>query len=143
MLGSAPYLAGCYASMPINGTPQAGTTVVLDLNDRGRVVLGDAIGPSARTVEGQVASASDSSYSLRVNSVSYLNGQSNRWSGEPLTVPVSLVSQASQRAFSRSRTALLGAGAVAALAILLKSTNLVGGGSSTDRNGPPTPPGSS
>lgn len=143
VIGSTPYLAGCYASMPLRGTPVAGTTVVLDLNDRGRVALGDQIGPSATVVEGQVTSASDSAYSLRVSSVSYLNGQSNRWSGEPLTVPVSLVSQATQRTFSRSRTALLSAGAVAALAILIKSTNLVGGGSNSSRGNPPPPPGSS
>ena len=143
VLGSMPYMAGCYASMPVRGTPQAGSTVVLDLNDRGRVSLGDQIGPSARTIEGEVASASDSSYSLRVRSVSYLNGQSNRWSGEPLTVPVSLVSQATQRSFSRSRTALLSAAAAVALAVILKSTNLVGGGSSNGGDNPPPPPGSS
>jgi hypothetical protein len=143
MLGSMPYLAGCYASMPLQGTPTSGSTVVLDLNDQGRVALGELIGPSAATVEGQVASANESSYSLRVSSVSYLNGQSNRWSGEALTVPANLVSQAKQRTFSRSRTALLGAAAVAALALLIKSTNLIGGGSGGDKGDPPPPGGTS
>lgn len=143
VLGGMPYLAGCYASIPLRGTPQAGTTVVLDLNDRGRVALGEQIGPSATTVEGQVAAANDTSYSLRVSSVSYLNGQSNRWSGEPLTVPTSLVSQAKLRTFSRSRTALLGAAAVAALAILIKSTNLIGNSSGGDKGTPPPPGGTS
>jgi hypothetical protein len=137
MLGSMPYLAGCYASMPVRGTPQAGSRVVLDLNDRGRVALGDQIGPSAAAVEGEVASATDSSYSLRVRSVTYLNGQSNRWSGEPLTVPVSLVSQSTQRTFSRSRTAILGAAAVAALALLIKGTNLIGSSAGGDKTDPP------
>jgi hypothetical protein len=142
VLGSVPYLAGCYASMPVNGTPAAGTTVVLDLNDRGRVALGEQVGPSARTIEGQVGSASDSTYSLRVSSVSYLNGQSNRWSGEPLTVPANLVSRATQRTFSRGRTTLLGVAAAAALAILIKSTNLLGNASGGGDVGRPPPPGS-
>jgi hypothetical protein len=142
VLGSVPYLAGCYASMPVNGAPAAGSTVVLDLNDRGRVALGEQVGPSARTIEGQVASASDSTYSLRVSSVSYLNGQSNRWSGEPLTVPANLVSRATQRSFSRGRTTLLGVAAAATLAVLIKSTNLIGSASGGDKGNPSPPPGS-
>lgn len=137
VLGSVPYLAGCYASMPVQGTPMAGTTVVLDLNDRGRVALGDQIGPSARSIEGQVTSASDSTYSLRVSAVAYLNGQSNRWAGEPMSVPVNLVSQATQRTFSRTRSTLLGAAAAAALAILIMSTNLIGGASGGVGGDPP------
>jgi hypothetical protein len=128
--------------MPVSRTPATGTTLVLDLNDRGRVVLGDQIGPSATKVEGEVASASDSVYSLRVSSVSYLNGQSNRWSGEPLAVPTNLVSQVKQRTFSRSRTASLAVAAAAALAVLLKSTNLVGSGSGGGDVGRPPPSGS-
>lgn len=142
-LGTLPYLVGCYASVPVRGTPSPGSTVVLDLNDRGRVALGDQIGPSAATVQGEVASASDSSYELRVRSVTYLNGQSNRWSGEPLTIPASLVSQSTQRSFSRTRTAILGAAAVAALAVLLRSTNLIGSASGGDRDGPPPTGGTS
>lgn len=142
VLGSVPYLAGCYASMPVHGTPAAGTTLVLDLNDRGRVVLGDQVGPSATKIEGEVASASDSVYSLRVRSVSYLNGQANRWSGEPLTVSTNLVSQATQRTFSRGRTTLLGVAAAVTLAVLLKSTNLLGSSSGGDKGNPPPPPGS-
>lgn len=142
MLGSVPYLAGCYASIPVHGTPAAGTTVVLDLNDRGRVILGDQIGPSATKVEGEIASASDSLYSLRVNSVSYLNGQSNRWSGEPLTVSANLVSQTTQRSFSRTRTTLLGVAAAAALAVLITGTNLIGNASGGEKGNPPPPGGS-
>jgi hypothetical protein len=142
VLGSVPYLAGCYASMPVNGPPAAGTTVVLDLNDRGRVALGEQVGPSATTIEGRVSSASDSVYSLRVASVSYLNGQSNRWSGESLAVPANLVSRATQRSFSRGRTTLLGVAAAATLAVLIKSTNLIGSASGGDKGNPPPPSGS-
>ena len=126
--------------MPVSSTPATGTTLVLDLNDRGRVALGDQIGPSATRVEGQVASASDSMYSLRVSSVSYLNGQSNRWSGEPLAVPANLVSQVKQRTFSRSRTVSLAVAAAATLAVLLKSTNLIGSASGGGEVGRPPPP---
>jgi hypothetical protein len=119
-------LAGCYTTRPVTSAPAPGATVVLDLTDRGRVDLGERIGPSASSIEGVVQLRNDSSYVLRVSSVSFLNGQSNKWSGEPLTVPASLVSRARLREFSRSRTTAVGVGVAAALAALFITTDFLG-----------------
>jgi hypothetical protein len=121
-----PALAACYTTVPVEPATAPGSTLVLDLNDRGRVALGDSIGPSAARIEGVLATRSESSYVLRVSSVQYLNGQSNRWSGEPLSVPATLVDRARERRYSRARTYGLAAGVLAAVVAVVVSTDLFG-----------------
>ena len=128
MLAGLSPLAGCYVSRPVTTAPAPGTTLLLELSDRGRVALGDRVGPSAATIEGVLLSPGDSLYRLRVSSVTYLNGQNNRWSGESLAVPLDLVSRARYREFSRSRTTAVGVGIAAALVALFANTNFLGSG---------------
>jgi hypothetical protein len=137
MLASLTPLSGCYSTRPLTTAPVPGTTVLLDLNDRARVQLGDRIGPAASRIDGIVQSQNDTSYMLRVSSVSYLNGQSNKWSGEPLTVPTSLVSQSRVREFSRSRTTAVGVAIAAAIVTLFATTNFFGRGASEREPVPP------
>lgn len=137
LAGIAP-LAGCYTTRPVETAPIPGATVLLDLTDQGRVQLGNLVGPSAARIEGVVQARSDTSFMLHVSSVTYLNGQMNRWSGEPLTVPSMLVSRARLREFSRSRTTAVGVGIAAALITLFTTTNFLG--SSGGERIPPPPP---
>ena len=134
-------LTGCYSTRPLTTAPVPGTTVVLDLNDRARVQLGDRIGPSAASIEGVVQPGSDSGYVINISSVKYLNGQTNQWSGERFTLSPTLVTQAWQREFSRSRTMSLGLGITAAIVTLMLKTDFLsktGGGQPTN---PPPPTG--
>ena len=134
-------LTGCYSTRPLTTAPVPGTTVVLDLNDRARVQLGDRIGPSAASIEGVVQPGSDSGYVINISSVKYLNGQTNQWSGERFTLSPTLVTQAWQREFSRSRTMSLGLGIAAAIVTLVLKTDFLsktGGGQPTN---PPPPTG--
>ena len=133
-----PTLAACYSTVPVAPATAPGSTLVLDLNDRGRVALGDSIGPSAARIEGVLATRSESSYVLRVSSVQYLNGQSNRWAGEPLTVPADLVGRAQERRYSRARTYGLAAGVVATIVAVVVSVDLFGS-NGPGRVGPPPP----
>lgn len=126
LLTGVASLTGCYTTRPVTGAVAPGTEVVLQLSDRGRSVLGDSIGPSADQIRGTIEAARDSSYVLRVSSVQYLNGQSNRWTGEPLTVRMDLVNRTQQRQFSRSRTWGLGLGIAAAILAVALSTDLLG-----------------
>jgi hypothetical protein len=139
VLAGVSSITGCYTQRPVTGAPPPGTTVVLDLSDRGRVALGDSIGTAASRIEGVVQSSSDSSYVLRVSSVQYLNGQSNRWSGEPLSVRTDLIGRTRERQFSRSRTWALGLGVAAAILTVALTTDLFGRGTlgrSNDGSGP-------
>lgn len=140
LTGVSP-LMGCYSTRPLSTAPAPGSTVVLDLNDRARVQLGDRIGPSAASIEGIVQPGSDSGYAISISSVKYLNGQTNQWSGERFTLAPGLVTQAWQREFSRSRTWSLGLGIAAAIATVVLKTSFfsnTGGGQTTT---PPPPTG--
>jgi hypothetical protein len=140
LLTGVASLSGCYVHTPLAGAPRPGSTVVLDLNDRGRLALGDSIGSSAAEIRGAVEASSDSSYVLRVESVRYLNGQFNRWSGEPLLVRADLVGRARERQFSRKRSWALGLGTAAAIVAVALTTDLFGSGSigRTTERPPPT-----
>lgn len=132
---SAAAIAGCYVYSPAPVTPAAGSHILLELNDRGRVGLGDSIGPSARTIEGTTIFGSDSAYKLGVRRVGYLNGQSNTWTGEPLLVARDFVTKATQQRFSRSRTWLTATGLTAAAVAFISSRGLLGIGSDSKKSG--------
>src|SRR5215208_2539529 len=87
---------GCYSFPTVVNPPPVGTRVVLELNDRGRSVMGESIGPAATRIEGVVKSAPDSAYPLSVVSVDYSNGNTNKWNGEPLTVSRNFISTVKQ-----------------------------------------------
>lgn len=128
--------SGCYINTPIVAVPAPGQTLDLELNDRGRVGLGGNIGPAATSVEGMLQSQTDSAYMIRVASVGYVNGQSNKWNGEPLTIQKDFVKDVSQRTFSRGRS-LLATGILTAVVLAFAvSRNLLGAGNA-DRDPPP------
>ncbi|HJP85970.1 MAG TPA: hypothetical protein VJ852_08275 [Gemmatimonadaceae bacterium] len=118
------FVSGCYTYSPMPAAPAPGTEVVLGLNDQGRVSLGQSVGPSAQQIEGKLESHTDSAYVVSVSSVSYFNGGMNKWSGEPLTIGRTLVSDIRERQFSRSRTFAVAAAATAALLTFVFSRSL-------------------
>lgn len=126
-------VTACYSTVPLQPAPAPGTRVVLDLNDQGRVELGDRIGPGAMTVGALLDARTDTSMQVRVRSVSYLNGQTNTWSGESMTIPTRLVGQARQQNFSRTRSASVGAAIVAGIVLIITKTNLIGSSSGGTR----------
>lgn len=122
--------SGCYVNTPIVAAPAPGDRLDLELNDRGRVGLGENIGPAAINVEGLFQSQTDSAYLIKVASVVYVNGQSNKWNGEQLSVQKDFVKDVSERKFSRSRSFLAGGiltGVVLAFAL---TRSLLGAGNS-------------
>jgi hypothetical protein len=131
-----PAITACYSTVPLQPVPTPGTTVLLDLNDRGRAELGDRIGPGATTIEATLDARTDTTMNVRVNAVRYLNGQTNAWTGEPMTIPTRLVGQSWQRSFSRGRATVLGTAVAAALVLLIRNTSFLGGSSGGTRPDP-------
>jgi hypothetical protein len=125
--------SGCYVNTPVVAAPVPGDRLDLELNDRGRVGLGENIGPAATSVEGMLQSQTDSAYNIRVASVVYVNGQSNKWNGEPLTVQKDFVKDVSERKFSRSRS-ILAAGILTATVLTFALTRNILGAGNTDRD---------
>jgi hypothetical protein len=133
-----PLLAGCYVYSQAPSAPAPGSDLVLELNDRGRVGMGDSIGPSVRTIEGKSTQLSDSVFALKVSRVGYLTGQVNEWNGERLTVPKPFVMNVKERRFSRSRSGIAAAGFVAAVTAFIVTRSILGGGSAPGEGGPGT-----
>jgi hypothetical protein len=78
------------------------------LSDSGAVVLASTIGPAAESVVGRIVSDSGSAYVVAIMLVRRRDGDETSWRGEQVVVPRSLVTEAGQRRFSPSRTALFG-----------------------------------
>jgi hypothetical protein len=139
IVGGVVLLCSCYVYRPLQGSPPSGMHVALDLNDRGRVALSDSIGPSADRIEGEVQSAGDSGFVLRVTSVRYTNGQRHKWTNEPLGVRTDLVRDLQERQFSRTRTVIVAGISTAALVAFVISRDLLGFGAEGGEGGGPGP----
>jgi hypothetical protein len=132
---------GCYAYVPVASAPPSGAIISLDLNDTGRVALGKTLGPTVEKIEGAVESSSDSAYVLRMQSVTFFNGQKSGWTGERIVVGRQYVANPSRREFSTSRTTLAVVGGLGAVLAFIASRGLLGNGNpDTDPGGggPPT-----
>ncbi len=117
--------------------------VSVDVTDAGRVGLSDQMGTEVKRIEGQVVQRSDSALRLMVTEVSFLNGTSNKWQGQEVTIRPLDVKALSQRTYSRPRTVLatIALGGLIALAIATKGfTSLFSGDPSTDGKGGGPPP---
>ena len=146
-LGIASVLAsstGCYtypARTPSEVNPPA--LVSVDVTDAGRVELSDKMGTEVKRIEGQVVQRSDSALRLMVTEVSFLNGTSNKWQGQEVTIRPLDVKALSQRIYSRQRTVLasIAVGGLIALTIATKGfSNLFSGDSGSDGKGGGPPP---
>ena len=129
-----PAATGCYTHRPVTaGTLLPGSSVVLGITDRGRVPVGESVGPGALRIQGHLVSASDSTYVLRVSSVQFIDGRTTKWSGEQVIVSRDHVGSVAEQRYSRARTWLAIGGvaagvALAATAISLNTSGREGGG---------------
>lgn len=132
-------MTGCYVYTPVSQVG-SGRVVLLGINDRGRVGIGQEVGAAAHAVEGTLTADPDSVYAVKVAAVRYLGGQTQRWTGEPLRISKDFVSDVREKRFSRSRSAMAAAAIVGGAVILILTRSLIGAGS-TDRNPDPDGPG--
>jgi hypothetical protein len=132
---------GCYSYVPVASAPPSGSVLSLQLNDTGRVALGPTLGPTVEKIQGAVESSSDSAYVLRMQSVTFFNGQSSGWTGERVVVGKRFVSNTNLREFSSSKTTLavvVGVGAVVAFVLTRGLLGKGDPGSDPGGGGPPT-----
>lgn len=138
VLLTAVGLSACYAYVPMQSGSTPNQRVELLVTDRGRVDLSPQLGQGVLSVEGTLDQQLDSSFVLKVAEVTYINRQTNRWSGEAITFSPSAVRDIRARKLSRKRTFLVLAGSVGAGLAFVLSRALFGGGSiDSDPNKPP------
>ena len=134
-----PYLTGCYVSRPtVAAAVSPGTELSLAITDAGRVALGERLGSGVLRINGRLVAPPDTAFRVRVLSLEFLNGEKTHWAGEEIQVPSSYVANISSREFSRTRTWLAAGIVVGAVAVVVATTSLVGGGSESE--GPKVPP---
>ena len=132
---------GCYVNRPLAAAPEPGVTVLLELNDRGRIALADSVGEAASQIEGALVSRRDSVFVIRVRAVEYLNGQRHRWTGEALTIREEHLRDVHARRRSRGRTAVVAGVVSSSLIAFILSRDLfgLGGGGREPGGGDPGP----
>ena len=129
-----PAATGCYTYRHApDGTLPVGGSVALGITDRGRVALGETIGPGARRVRGELVAKTDSTYVVRVASVENLDGRTTKWNGEEVVISRDHVGTAAEQHYSKGRTWLaissVAVGvALAATAVTLNTSGREGGG---------------
>lgn len=144
LISTGLLVTGCYTSAPSTVSELSpNTTVEAQISDVGRVALSQPVGPEVERLDGRVTSSSDSSVVLMVSNVSYLNGISNAWQGQQVTLRPQDVKFVTERTFSRSRTALLIAAMAGTLGLVIATTGFLGflsGKGGPDKPVDPAPP---
>lgn len=131
----------CYVYTPARAVRlEPGTPYAFDLTDRGRVALGERLGPGVASVEGRLISADNEQYVLSVARVETLDRKTSHWTGEQLNIRQDFVGSVRERRFSRGRTALAAAITLGSIALFAVTRELLGFGSSTEGGEPPPPP---
>lgn len=117
---------GCYSTTPIvTASLPLGRTVQLRVTDAGRAALSETMGPSVDVVEGRLVAHDSVQWTLAVTSVKLLRGGEQVWSGERVRIPARDVALASEKTFSRTRTAIV-AGATIGVVVMVAKSGLAG-----------------
>lgn len=126
-------LVGCYTLQPTGGVaPELGTGIALDINDQGRVGLGQLVGPEISQIEGRLLARDSAEYEVAVTTIHLLRGGEQVWRGEKVRIKSSYVSTVYERQFSKTRTVMASAAAVAILGAIFGQKILGGGPASPD-----------
>ena len=103
----ATLLAACHRFEPVTAATVArGSTVAVSLTDYGTANLGRLLGMGVGTIEGNLVTVSDTTYTLAVQLVRQRNGIETFWRGEQVAIPRGDVAEIRQRRLSRSKSAL-------------------------------------
>jgi hypothetical protein len=130
-------LAGCYSYVPVTADVTPGSNVALHVTDRGRVSLEKHLGSGAQRLEGRVITATDSTVSLSLTAVRYLDQPAAvRWSGEMVMIDRDFVVDLRERRLSRSKS-WLAAGVVGLAVAALTTLAIDGFGRGGSDNRPP------
>jgi hypothetical protein len=108
----------CYSTRPLTDSyPQPETQIVAQLTDEGTVAMANAIGPGAQEVEGIVARADASSWTLRMLRVDQRGGISTPWKREEVTFPRSALTHVDVKRLDKKKSWVF-AGMLTAAAVL-------------------------
>lgn len=143
VLLSSGALTGCYSLRPVTTPLLERSDVAFDINDAGRVALGEQVGPEVAQLEGRLLDTENGDYLLSVRTVRFLRGGEQIWSGERVRVSQDHVRTVYERRFSPGRTAAMAAVTVGGVVAFLATRNLLGVGREPPNPDPDPDPGNS
>jgi hypothetical protein len=119
-------LQGCYTYAPLEtGVPPVGENIEFRINDQGRFELGDRLGRGLAAVEGRLTGTTDDQYLVNVAAISFLNGEKNRWSGEPMRLNRAHVGESAIRRLDKRRSWIAAGVTVVALGVFAATRGLL------------------
>jgi len=132
---------GCYNATPVVGaaTLPAGL-VTIQVNERGRLLVGNKLGSLLDKVVGRIVRADSVNIEIAVETAEDVRGSLARWGGEKFTIPREGIATMNQKKVSRWRTGLLLGGIVVGLIIgllAINGTSFGGDGGQTPGGGEP------
>lgn len=137
-------LGACYSSIPAEtDVVPAGESVILEINDRGRVALAERFGPALSRVEGRLTSVDGNDVVINVTKVAHVGGERSQWSGESVRLSRDYVARTTIRRLSTGKTVVAAGVAAGALVYFIASKGLVGKWFGTEEPPPVVPPASS
>jgi len=131
---------GCYEYVPAESTSSSvGKLVDMKITDPGRVGLAQRFGPGLDRVEGRLVAQGDSDLTVNVVSVTSLEGENTKWSGESVNLNRGFIRTVKSRRISPLKTSAL---VVAAGTVLYFTAGkaLIGGGKDPPEPGDPANP---
>ncbi len=127
---------GCHTLRPMQeSVPAPRQSVAIELNDRGRVLVGGQMGESVLRVHGTLVASSDSEVTLSVARTELMQGSSVVWTGETVRIPREGIRGFRIREFSRGRTAIMTVAVVTGLVVIGGLLTLAVGGSGRPGDG--------
>jgi hypothetical protein len=137
------WTSGCYSYLPSNPSEvNPNSHVTATITDVGRVALGQRVGEEVAAIEGTVTQRQDTSFQLMVTQVRFLNGLSNQWQGQEITLRQQDVRSLTTKTFSKRRTIVFALAAAAGAVLTILSLNFLGiisGDPGIDKIPPPPP----
>jgi hypothetical protein len=108
---------GCFSRGPIQtAPPPVAEQVSIVVNDRGRSLLTDRVGPILQRIDGRLVKRQNGEVTIAVSQVVDLRGNSTTWTGEEVTIPEDAITGYQPRKFSKWKTFLLVGAVVAGIA---------------------------
>jgi hypothetical protein len=141
ILPATLFALGCYTYMPSDASLlRVGREVAVDLNDLGRLNLSPQIGAEVRQVAGILQQQTGTDLSIRVSELTYLNGRTAMWSGEPVTIRADYVRGVYEKKLSAGKTAAAALASAGVVGGAIVAHTLITSGNGNGSEGKPAPP---
>jgi hypothetical protein len=138
LISLVSFFTACYTQRPIGvSVPLPAARIIAQVTDTGSVAMANTIGPAATEIEGLIAEADASTWTLQMLRVDHRGGNSSRWNRETVTFPRYALTNVRETRLDKKRSwivAGLAAGLVVALTVLFGA---VISGSTGDGEPPP------